>query len=212
MSEIEILYEDESLLVVNKPIGIPSQDDKTGDPSLISLVGKGMHLFNRLDRPVSGIVVFGKTPAVVKSLSNDIIVKKYLAITYPQSEKEGLLNQHITKDTRRNKALLSDEPRDGWKQCSLKWRLLKKFDRYDLLEVSPHTGRFHQIRAQLSAMGAPIKGDLKYGARRTNPHTGIDLHAYYLRIASRDMTIIAPVNRSDTLWKEVAGMIPHIDV
>ncbi|HLF64996.1 MAG TPA: RluA family pseudouridine synthase [Saprospiraceae bacterium] len=180
-----VLHNDHQLIAFNKPGGMPTQDDKSGDASLHKLAQayskRDLYVVHRLDRPCSGIVFFAKTQAASAHLSAQwkarTITKKYLAIVSPGiTPLTGILEHSLVK--RGNKSVIStaDTEGDASQKAILEYRILAKLDNYDLLEVTTHTGYFHQIRAQLSAAGFPIKDDVKYGARRSNKERTIYLH------------------------------------
>ncbi|MBR4136265.1 MAG: RNA pseudouridine synthase [Bacteroidales bacterium] len=189
-----ILYEDNHLLIVNKRAGEIVQGDKTGDEPLLEMVrhyikvsaNKPGNVFcglvHRIDRPVSGAVVFAKTSKALARM-NALVKERAMQKTYwaiveriPE-QPEGTLVHYMRKNERTNTSEVSSVEKAGWQRAELSYRLLAAGDKYALLEVDLHTGRHHQIRAQLSAMGCPIKGDLKYGARRSNEDGSISLHA-----------------------------------
>ncbi len=223
---MEVLFEDNHLLVVNKRSGEIVQGDKTGDVPLSDCAkkyikeryGKPGNVFlgvvHRLDRPVSGVLLFARTskalPRLNKMFAEHSKVKKtYWAITTaPPPFEEGRLEHWLTRDERRNVARAYDCEVPGSKRAVLDYRLLCRSDRYWLLEVVLHTGRHHQIRCQLSKMGCPIKGDLKYGAPRSNPDGSISLHARRLMlehpVSHQLLDIVAPVP-SDTLWQAITS-------
>ena len=192
-----ILYEDNHLLIVNKRAGEIVQGDQTGDKPLLELVRdyirvKGNKpgnvfcgLVHRIDRPVSGAVIYAKTSKALSRMNemvkNRKIRKIYWAIVEGNLSKEqGSLVHFISKNERLNKSFVSLEERNGWQKAELSYALIGASERYSLLEIELHTGRHHQIRAQLSAIGHPIKGDLKYGAKRSNEDGSISLHAHQL--------------------------------
>ena len=202
-----ILREDNHVLVFNKAVGEIVQGDKTGDECLAETLkafiaqrdGKPGKVFlgipHRLDRPVSGIVVFAKTSKALSRLADMFragdIHKKYWALSHRAPAKEsGELTGWMLRNERLNKSFLVKEGTPGAKQARLTYKLVAKTDRYFLIEVQLLTGRHHQIRCQLSGMGCPIKGDLKYGAPRSNPDGGISLH-------SREITFIHPVSKEE---------------
>lgn len=191
---MEVLYEDNHIIIVNKEGGEIVQGDKTGDIPLSETVkawikekyNKPGNVFlgvvHRLDRPVSGLVVFAKTSKALTRL-NDMfrcgeVHKTYWAIVegYPQNN-EGQLINYLRPIERNNKTYVYDEPVAGSKEARLNYRVIARGERYSLVEIELLTGRKHQIRAQMSAIGCPIKGDLKYGARRSNRDGGISLLA-----------------------------------
>jgi 23S rRNA pseudouridine1911/1915/1917 synthase len=181
-----ILFKDHSIVVCNKPAGIPIQEDKTGDASLLKLLEiytkQAIHLIQRIDRPVSGVVVFAKTKEATSNLQHQMesgdFAKKYFAIVpLKEIEPQGTLTHWIVKSVKGDKSYLSEEGKPGAKKAELDYRILQKLDKYQCLEIITKTGRFHQIRAQLAEIGLPIKGDVKYGSRRGNKDRSILLHA-----------------------------------
>ena len=217
-----ILYEDNHLLVFNKRAGEIVQGDKTGDEPLCECLkafvaqrdGKPGHVFmgvpHRLDRPVSGIAVFAKTSKSLERLNamfrSGDVHKTYWALTCSRPEPaEGELEHWLSRNERQNKSYAyapsGRHPADA-KHALLRYRVLKDTERYHLVEVELLTGRHHQIRCQLSAIGCPIKGDLKYGAPRSNPDGGISLHARHINfvhpVRKEAITVDAPVD-----WKQL---------
>ena len=194
---LQIIYEDNHLLVINKRIGDIIQGDKTGDVPLSEVCKQHLKLkynkpgkvylgvIHRLDRPTSGIVAFAKTSKALTRMNeifkNRTTQKTYWAIVKNQPPKqEDTLRHFITRNEKNNtcKAHINEVPNS--KEAILDYKILKKLDNYYILEIALHTGRHHQIRAQLAALGCPIKGDLKYGFNRSNPNGGISLHAQKL--------------------------------
>ena len=191
---MKVVYEDNHIIIVNKESGEIVQGDKSGDQPLSEFVkayikqkyNKPGNVFlgvtHRLDRPVSGLVVFARTSKALARLNdmfrNGDIHKTYWAITQKCPEpSEGTLTHWITRNTQQNKSYAHDREVPNSKQAILNYRLIGKTDNYHLLEIHLMTGRHHQIRCQLSHIGSPIKGDLKYGAKRSNPDGSISLHA-----------------------------------
>lgn len=217
----KILYEDNHLIVVNKAVGELVQGDETGDRTLADDVKEYLRVTydkkgnvylgipHRLDRPTSGIVVYAKTEKALVRLnemfrSEGGIRKTYWAIVDRRPpEDEGTLVHYIVRDSRLNKSTAYRNEVKGSRVAKLSYTLLSSSDRYHLLEIELHTGRHHQIRAQLKAVGVHIKGDLKYGAERSNPDGGISLHARRITfihpVKKEEITIIAPPPK-DTLW------------
>lgn len=195
---MEIVYEDNHIVVVNKAAGEIVQGDKTGDTPLSEMVkqylkekyNKPGNVFcgvvHRIDRPVSGLVIFARTSKALERLNKMLregeIHKTYRAVVegHP-AKKEALLENWLVSDGRINKTFVTDSRNPDAKLSRLEYRTVESGDRYSLLEINLLTGRKHQIRAQLSAMGHPIKGDLKYGARRSNRDGGISLQAFRIR-------------------------------
>lgn len=218
-----ILYEDNHLLVVNKKVGEIVQGDKTSDEPLTETFKAFiamrdakpgqvfMGLPHRLDRPVSGIVVLAKTSKALERLNamfrDGDVTKVYWALVCNEpSEKEKLLEGMLWRNEKQNKSYMCrpGAARKDAKKAMLKYKYIDKTERYFLLEVELMTGRHHQIRCQLSDMGCPIKGDLKYGAPRSNPDGGISLHARRITfihpVKKEPLVIEAPVPSS---WKGV---------
>ena len=192
---MEVVYEDNHLLVVNKAPGEIVQGDKTGDTPLVETLklwlkekyAKPGNVFcgvvHRLDRPVGGLVIFAKTSKALSRLNemfrNGEVNKTYWAITRNLPPKEeDTLTHYITTTERNNKSYASLTEKKGSQKAVLKYRHIASTDRYHLLEVNLLTGRKHQIRVQLSAIGCPIKGDLKYGDKRSNPDGSISLMSH----------------------------------
>lgn len=216
-----VLYEDNHLIIVNKQAGEIVQGDKTGDTPLSDIVKdwlKEKHnkpgnvylgVVHRLDRPVSGVVLFAKTSKALPRLNkmfaeHDKVSKTYWAIVQnrPQASK-GILTHWLTRQEKNNTARAYDREVPGAKKAVLDYELIASGDRYHLLEIHLHTGRHHQIRCQLAKMGCPIKGDLKYGAPRSNPDGSISLHARNLTlehpVSHETISVTAPVP-DDRLW------------
>ena len=201
----EILYEDNHLIAVYKKASELAQGDKTGDTSLDSEVKKYiaekyrkpgdvfLGVIHRLDRPVSGVILYARTSKALSRL-NEIFrtreVKKiYLAIVKERPpEDEGTITQFLKKNEKQNKTYVYDKEVKGSKKASLTYRMVGRSERYYLLEVELHSGRHHQIRAQLASIGCPVKGDLKYGYPRSNDDGSISLLA-------RRLEFIHPVNK-----------------
>lgn len=217
----QILYEDNHLLIINKRAGQLVQGDKTGDESLLETLkhfikerdhkpgNVFLGLVHRIDRPTSGLVIYAKTSKALSRLTQMIknreIKKTYWAIVpkeiVPKSQR---LVHYLKKNEKNNKAIVFTKPTDGAKEAVLTYTIIKVLDNYQLLEVDLETGRHHQIRAQLSKIGLPIKGDLKYGAPRSNQDGGISLHARKLEfihpVTRERIEITAPVPQQDTVW------------
>jgi len=221
--ESRILYEDNHLLVFNKRPGEIVQGDKTGDECLAETLkafiakrdakpGKVfMGIPHRLDRPVSGITVFAKTSKALERMSemfrNAEVHKTYWALCYKApKEKEALLENYLIRNEKQNKSFISQQSKKDAKLAKLKYKHIFDTDRYALLEVELLTGRHHQIRCQLANIGCVIKGDLKYGAARSNPDGGICLHSRNIRfihpVRKEEVQLSAPVPQS---WKGIYG-------
>ncbi|MDK2772270.1 MAG: RluA family pseudouridine synthase [Flavobacterium sp.] len=222
-NNIQIVYEDNHIIVVNKRIGDIVQGDKTGDKPLSDIVkeyikekyNKPGEVFlgvvHRLDRPTSGIVVFARTSKALTRLNetfkNRETQKTYWAVVKNQPPKDvDTLIHFLTRNPKNNtsKAHLK-EVKDS-KKASLTYSIIQKLNKYFALEIDLHTGRHHQIRCQLAAIGCPIKGDLKYGFDRSNPDGGIHLHARKLIIThpttKETLTFVAPTP-DDVIWKSI---------
>jgi len=180
-----VLHKDNQLIVFNKPAGLSVQPDKTGDPSLLGMgaayVRHDLYLIHRLDRPVSGVVVMGQKPsaqtALTKQLQAGTIEKHYLAIVANRPEKDEDMLKHYLRNAPGNRSAIDEDPSPGSRLAELSYKYLGSSDRYHLLAVQLKTGRKHQIRCQLAAIGSPIRGDQKYGFKRSNPDGNIDLHS-----------------------------------
>jgi 23S rRNA pseudouridine1911/1915/1917 synthase len=213
------LFEDNHLLVVNKRVSDIVQGDKTGDVSLDRLLSdyirerdsKPGEVFlgipHRLDRPASGVVVFAKTGKALSRMTRIFrekeVEKVYHAIVEkPPASGSGVLEHYLTRNTRQNKSYVHEREVPGSKLARLEYRLLASSDRYHLVEILLETGRHHQIRAQLAATGSVIKGDRKYGAKRTNKNSGISLHA-------RSISFIHPVRKERI---EITAPYPKMDI
>ncbi len=221
-SEKDILYEDNHLLVVNKHCGDLVQPDPSGESALEDQIkafikcrdAKPGEVFlgvvHRIDRPVSGVVLFAKTSKALSRLNEMIregrIHKIYWALTEATpSPESGELKHYIVRDTRLNKSKAYDTPKPEGKEARLRYRVAGVGTRYTLVEVELLTGRHHQIRAQLSKIGCPIRGDLKYGAKRSLPDGGISLHSRRVEfvhpVRKEPVTVTAPVPEGDNLWQ-----------
>jgi len=217
-----ILYEDNHLIIVNKRASEIVQGDKTGDIPLSDIVkdyikirynkpgNAFLGVVHRIDRPVSGAVIFARTSKALTRLNNMLregsIKKKYLAVVQDLPPlPEGKLIHHLKKNEKQNKSYVSQKDTKGAKQAELNYKLLADSKNYYLLEVELLTGRHHQIRAQLSAAGCPIKGDLKYGFNRSNKDGSIHLHAWLLDfvhpVSGNQITVKAPVPEHDSVWR-----------
>lgn len=200
-----VIYEDNHIIVVNKSSSEIVQGDKTGDTPLSETVkqylkekyNKPGNVFlgvvHRLDRPVSGIVLFARTskalPRLNEMFKNSEVKKTYLAIVKNcPKETEGELVHYLVRNEKQNKSYAYDKEVKDSKKAILDYKLIGHSQNYYLLEVHLHTGRHHQIRCQLAKMGCPIKGDLKYGFPRSNPDGSICLH-------SRKVSFIHPVSK-----------------
>ena len=221
---MEVIYEDNHLIAVNKSCGEIVQGDKTGDQPLSESLkiwlkekyNKPGNVFvgvtHRLDRPVSGIVLFAKTSKALARLNGmfrtGAIKKTYWAIVKRcPSQPEGELTHWLVRNEKQNKSYAYDTEQPNSKKAILHYKLIARSENYFLLEIDLKTGRHHQIRCQLAKMGCPIKGDLKYGFERSNKDGGISLHArgaaFTHPVSKQEITIVAPVP-NDPLWKALA--------
>jgi len=219
---LEVLYEDNHIIAVNKRPGDLVQGDQTGDATLADEVkayikkkyNKPGEVFlgivHRIDRPVSGVVLFARTSKALSRLNKMFqeksIKKTYWAIVDKRPEQEsGRLVHYIKKNQEKNRSNVFEKEKGGAKEAILNYKLILSFTNYHLLEIDLETGRHHQIRAQLARIGCHIKGDLKYGAKRSNKDGGISLH-------SRAITFEHPVKKvpltitatppDESLWNE----------
>jgi len=222
-NNLQVLHEDNHIIVVNKRVGDIVQGDKTGDKPLSEVVkeyikvkyNKPGEVFlgvvHRLDRPTTGIVVFSRTSKALTRMnelfSNRETQKTYWAIVKNKPlHSEDKLVHYLKKNEKNNtsKAHLKEVPES--KLASLDYKIIATLQNYFALEINLHTGRHHQIRTQLSAIGCPIKGDLKYGFDRSNPDGGIHLHARILvfvhPVSKENITIIAPTP-NDVIWNAI---------
>jgi 23S rRNA pseudouridine1911/1915/1917 synthase len=219
---VEILYEDNHIIAVNKKSGQIVQGDKTGDVPLSELVklyiknkyNKPGNVFlgvtHRLDRPVSGVVLFAKTSKALTRLNEMFKTKEtkktYLAICAESPPlEEGKLINYIYRNTKQNKSYIRTKEDSDTKLAILDYKLISKSERYYLLKINLETGRHHQIRCQLANIGCPIRGDLKYGYPRSNTNSSINLHAVEISfihpIKKEPITIKASFPKNDKIWQ-----------
>ncbi|MBQ5663035.1 MAG: RluA family pseudouridine synthase [Bacteroidaceae bacterium] len=223
---MNVLYEDNHIIVINKKAGEIVQGDKTGDKSLCDTMKQYLKekyckpgnvfvgLPHRLDRPVSGIVIFAKTSKALERLNemfrNGTVDKRYWAIvkSLPQEPEKELIHWIVRRE-KLNKSFTYDKEVKDSKKAILRYKTIASSRMYNLLEVELLTGRHHQIRCQLAAIGCPIKGDLKYGAKRSNPDGSISLHARSVEfthpVSKEHIKITAPVPQ-DPLWQSFENM------
>ena len=223
-----VLYEDNHIIAVNKTCNEIVQGDKTGDTPLSEIVkayikdkyNKPGEVFlgvtHRLDRPTSGVVLFARTSKALTRLnemfkSHEQIKKTYWAIVQGcPKQPEARLENWLIRNEAQNKSYIAKPGAKEAKQAILSYKTLVKGDHYTLLEVNLETGRHHQIRCQLAAIGCPVKGDLKYGAKRSNPDGGICLHARKIEflhpVSKIQLCITAPVP-NDSLWQQFAASV-----
>jgi 23S rRNA pseudouridine1911/1915/1917 synthase len=218
---MKVLYEDNHIIIINKAAGEIVQGDKTGDKSLCDTMkayikekyAKPGNVFiglpHRLDRPVSGIVVFAKTSKALERLnrmfSEGSVKKIYWALTKGiPVPAEAEIDSWILRNEKMNKSFSYPKEVKGSKRAILHYRLAAASQNYNLIEVELKTGRHHQIRCQLSSIGCPIKGDLKYGAQRSNPDGSISLHARYIEFThpvSKELIAVTAPLPDDRLWQ-----------
>ncbi|GAB6949614.1 pseudouridine synthase [Hoylesella timonensis 4401737 = DSM 22865 = JCM 15640] len=222
------LYEDNHIIIVSKRSGEIVQGDKTGDLPLSETVKQYIKekyqkpgnvflgVVHRLDRPVWGLVVFAKTSKALTRLNKMFrdgeVHKTYWAITKeaPPAE-EGVLTDWLVRNERQNKSYAHSQETPNAKKAVLKYKVIAHSDHYHLLEVQLMTGRHHQIRCQLANMGCPIKGDLKYGAKRSNPDGSISLLArsvaFVHPVSKENIVVEAPFPPQDRLWEALASAV-----
>ncbi len=223
----KVAYEDNHLLIIRKNVGDIVQGDKTGDEPMVESLKQWLKekydkpgnvflgLVNRLDRPVEGLVIFAKTSKCLTRMNQLLqkgeIHKTYWAIVEGCPKvKEQRLKHHLIRNSKQNKSYAHERAKESSKLAELTYRVLAEGERYSLLEIDLHTGRHHQIRCQLSYIGHPIKGDLKYGAKRSNANGGISL-------LSRRLSFVHPVKKEpillqaelpkETLWEKLTALI-----
>jgi 23S rRNA pseudouridine1911/1915/1917 synthase len=222
----EILYEDNHIIAVNKRPSDLSQGDKSGDESLDREVKKYLArkynkpgevflgVVHRLDRPVSGVILYARTSKALERFNEMFrtkqVKKTYMAIVRERPpEDEATIEHYLRKNEKQNKTYVFDSEVKGSKKASLTYRIAGRSDRYYLLEIELHTGRHHQIRAQMAKIGCPIKGDLKYGFPRSNEDGGISLHSRKLEfihpVKKEKLVIIAPFPDGD-IWSAFTGI------
>ena len=221
---MKIVYEDNHVIIASKRSGEIVQGDKTGDRTLADDVkeyikekyAKPGNVFlgvtHRLDRPVWGLVVFAKTSKALARLNdmfrNGEVHKTYWAICQnAPAEPEATLTHWITRNEKQNKSYAYDREVPGSKKAVLHYRTISRSERYTLVEIELMTGRHHQIRCQLAKIGCPIKGDLKYGARRSNPDSSISLLARkveFIHPVSKERICVESQVPDDNLWREIS--------
>jgi 23S rRNA pseudouridine1911/1915/1917 synthase len=227
LPNIDILFEDNHLIVVNKRSGELVQGDKTGDKPLIDIIKEYIKIRehkpgdvflgspHRIDRPTSGIVVFTKTSKALtrmnKMFHDKEIQKTYWAIVKNKPVKAAdTIVHYLKKNNIKNKSMAYSHEYKDAKRSELIFKIKYQFNNYFLLDIKPLTGRHHQIRVQLSTIGCPIKGDLKYGFNRSNPDASISLHARKIEfihpVKQEPLIIIAKPNPEDPLWKEAGDL------
>jgi len=226
---MEVIYEDNHIIIVNKECGEIVQGDRTGDVPLVETLkqwikekyNKPGNVFcgvtHRIDRPTCGLVVFARTSKGLSRM-NELFRKGEVHKTYwaivknrPPKDEDTLTNYLISVE-KNNKTYVTSKDTKGAQKAVMKYRIIAQSKNYYLLEIDLLTGRKHQIRAQLSHLGCPIKGDLKYGAPRSNPDGGISLQSHHIHfthpVSKQEIDITAPLPH-DTLWQELEQCIIH---
>ncbi|MDT7830780.1 RNA pseudouridine synthase [Flavobacteriaceae bacterium S356] len=218
---LQVLFEDNHIIIINKRAGDIVQGDKTGDTPLSDIVKQYIKekyqkpgdvflgVVHRLDRPTSGIVMFARTSKALERLNKMLrekqIQKTYWAVVKNLPKKENNTLVHfLKKNPKNNKSTVYTKETEGSKKAYLHYKTVKKLDNYSLLEIDLETGRHHQIRAQLSYIGSPIKGDLKYGFDRSNKDGSIHLHArriQFIHPVKKDEVIITAPPSKDVIWQ-----------
>lgn len=218
----DILFHDTLILALNKPAGQPAQADKTGDPSILqwaeTYCRQSLHPVHRLDRPASGVLLLAKTKAAMTHLQRQFqqqgVEKVYLAVVgAAPPEPAATLIHFLQKNAAKNSAIAHPDERPGTERAELHYQLLGSSERYHLLQIRLITGRHHQIRAQLAALGCPIKGDVKYGARRGNRDRSIHLHAWRLGFehpgSGAWIQLEAALPEGDPVWEAMKVYLPQ---
>ncbi|MBR1552041.1 MAG: RluA family pseudouridine synthase [Muribaculaceae bacterium] len=224
---MDVIYEDNHIIIVNKAAGELVQGDRTGDVPLVDIVRQWIKekynkpgnvfcgLTHRIDRPTCGLVVLARTSKGLSRMNELFrrgeVHKTYWAIVKNRPPRDSdTLTHWLTSVEKNNKTYASQQPREGAVKAVLNYRVLASTDRYHLLEVDLITGRKHQIRCQLAAIGCPIKGDLKYGAERSNPDGGISLQSHRITfthpVSGKTVDVTAPLPH-DTLWQALEANI-----
>lgn len=219
---VDVVYEDNHLIIVNKSSSDIVQGDKTGDQPLSEKVAEFLRIkynkpgdafigvVHRLDRPVSGLVIFAKTSKALARMNElfraDQVKKTYEAIVKnPPATLQGELVHYLVRNQQKNKSFAYDKAQKNAKEARLGYKVIGKSKSFTLLEIDLQTGRHHQIRTQLSKIGCPIKGDLKYGYPRSNLNGGISLHARRISfihpVSKKEIDVVAPYPEGD-LWNE----------
>ena len=223
ITDADVLYEDNHLIALNKQAGVLIQGDKTGDKSLTDSLSNYLKdkynkqgnvftgLIHRIDRPVSGLVIFSKTSKSLSRMNalfqSREVKKSYICLVEGRVENlKSRLESYLIKNQKTNKSHSRSSPREGYKKAILDYEVVQYLDRYTVLNVQLATGRHHQIRVQLSTLGHPIKGDLKYGAKRSNQDASICLHTHRLSfihpVKKEEIVIESPLPKTD-IWGNV---------
>ena len=216
---LDVLIKNNQFIAFNKPPGIAVQPDKTGDPTFLeqaeTYCKHPLQVVHRIDRPVSGILLFAKSKAAMTALSRQFqartVDKEYLAVVQQlPPETEATLVHYLRKQSGKNTVMAFVGESPGTERAELRYRLLGSSERYHLLHIQLLTGRHHQIRSQLAAIGCPVKGDVKYGFRRNNPDRSIQLHAWRLAFdhpVSGGRIQLEATLPDDPVWRAFAATI-----
>jgi 23S rRNA pseudouridine1911/1915/1917 synthase len=227
VKNLEVLYEDNHIIAINKRSGDLVQGDHTGDAPLSEIVKEWIRIkyqkpgnvftgvAHRIDRPVSGVVIFAKTGKALSRLNEMFKTKEvdktyYAAVCSMPKSPSDTLTSYLIKDSSKNKSRASKTPKTGAKEAILDYEHIYSSDRYFFLKVKPRTGRHHQIRVQLSEIGCQIKGDVKYGAPRTNKDASIHLHARsiaFIHPVKKEPLIISAPFPNDPVWNSLPDRI-----
>lgn len=224
---MEVIYEDNHIIIVNKACGEIVQGDRTGDEPLVETLKRWIKekyakpgnvfcgVIHRIDRPTCGLVAFARTSKGLSRMNELFrtgkVNKTYWAIVKNAPPQDAdTLTSYLTAVEKNNKTYVSPTPREGAQKAVLKYRVIAKGENYSLLEVNLLTGRKHQIRAQLASIGCPIKGDLKYGAPRSNPDGGISLQSHRMSfehpVSHEQIDVTAPIP-TDNLWQSLVAQV-----
>ena len=223
-NNLEVIFEDNHIIVINKRAGDIVQGDKTGDKPLSDIVKEYIKdkynkpgevflgVIHRIDRVTSGIVIFARTGKALtrlnKMLQDHEIKKTYWAVVDKKAlPKEGELTHYLLRNQRQNKSYAHDKIVPDSKKAILSYKMIKELDRYQLLEINLKTGRHHQIRSQLSKIGFPIKGDVKYGSKRSNKDLSIHLHAStieFIHPVKKERIYLKSSLPNDAIWNACA--------
>lgn len=210
-----VLFKDHHILAINKPAGLATQQDKSGEKNAhqmaMAYAHRDLYIIHRLDQRVSGVLVFAKTKEAAAFLSKQLEDKKtekiyYGIVSTGDIPRKGKLTHYLTYDNKNNISTAHNESVTGADECILEYEVIQQLENFMVMQIMLITGRKHQIRAQLAAIGVPIRGDIKYGSKRTNENGAIDLHAYSLEFihpsSKKLVKIIAPFPE-EGLWKHV---------
>lgn len=206
MSKVKIIKESSTFIVAHKPAGMPVQPDQSKSESaldiLSSLKDLKLHLCTRIDRPVSGLILLSTKSTGPLKVTQSKTLKKYIAIVEKgEIEQEGSIMGYLARDGQRKRAIFSSEEKEGYRKARLDYRILESTDRYHILDIELLTGKFHQIRCMLSHIGCPIKGDVKYGARRAEKDKSIYLHCYHIENKQLSIKASYAPPMDSTLWQ-----------